>query len=129
MDDQKVLIFNEETGEGHIIDERAARVAKGATVLNERQPLWFTNVEDRFTDILSCQSCVLGRVYGDYHDGMQALFYDRKEYPKSYSYGFNLTPEELIGSDEKLIQEYERLWQAKAVRARIAYDKRIHDEG
>lgn len=51
----------------------ACRVDRGAALLDERRPGWWEDVDVRTLDMGGCWSCVLGQVFGEYHDGTEWL--------------------------------------------------------
>ena len=50
------------------------RVRAGMALLDFRKPGWRHKIDLEKLDLRSCQSCVLGEVYGDYCLGMSTLF-------------------------------------------------------
>lgn len=49
------------------------RAAKGAALLDQECPYWFTRVDITTLDITSKHDCTLGQVYGDWDTGMDIL--------------------------------------------------------
>lgn len=64
-----------------------ARVHRGAALLDERESGWWERVSGEL-DMADCERCVLGYLYGDYHDGLVALGLAGRPY-SSADFGFN----------------------------------------
>jgi hypothetical protein len=56
-------------------DDRDARVRRGAELLDRERPGWAAEVPaDERLRMEECDECVLGHLYGEYLDGVRALF-------------------------------------------------------
>lgn len=60
-----------------------AKVNAGIALLDREQPGWREKIDLDTLDLASCSVCVLGQVFGDYDDGIDALGVS------GYDYGFN----------------------------------------
>lgn len=66
----------------------ATRVAKGVALLDEQAPGWLERINLLSLEISSSDLCVLGQVYGNFHDGCDALGLCA-EFDADAVYGFN----------------------------------------
>jgi len=84
------------------------RVSAGATLLDKRFPGWYKHINLQRLDILNCDRCILGQLYGNYSYGKQEIGLGIMS---SGWYGFH--------PDPFRVEETKRLW-AQAVEARRA---------
>ena len=75
------------------------RVVRGAAVLDERDPEWYTKIDPETLTVSSAKKCVLSQVFGSWSAGKLAANVDPT------THGFSC----FQGSDEKL----RRLWTAE----------------
>lgn len=76
------------------------RVARGATLLDERVPDWATRVDVKSLDVWNLENCVLGQLFGHYRsDAAHATLgiFGGDEYA---SHGFQLTDDEYVSRDD-----------------------------
>jgi hypothetical protein len=66
------------------------KVARGAAMLDERVPGWFTRVPPARLDLASCSRCVLGHLYEDYGRGMFELWPDDYDSDVAAAHGFTV---------------------------------------
>ena len=64
------------------------KVARGAAMLDDRVPWWFTRVQPARLALESCSQCVLGHLYGDYGSGAYVL--DLNSEDDAEAYGFTV---------------------------------------
>lgn len=85
-----------------------SKVAQGVQLLDQNVPNWRDKINVDNLDLGSCSICVLGQVFGDYNDGLNALGVD------GYDYGFNTTGSyaslkeawvEALGKNNKLVEK------------------------
>jgi len=70
------------------LDELAARVAKGAVLMDEKNiPGWYWQVKVEHLQMWSCMRCVLGQTHGDYNVGLRKLDLTPDD---GIAYGFNV---------------------------------------
>lgn len=85
-------------------DTIEARVTRGAQLLDERLPGWVDRIDlDRLNLASSC-NCILGQKFGDYLDGIDALF--NCQNTDAINHGFDAFEDE--GADAEAA-EYEAL--------------------
>lgn len=51
-------------------------VGDGAALLDVQRPTWYLEIDLETLDISSLRYCVLGQIYGAFHDGMKELDFD-----------------------------------------------------
>src|SRR5687767_14916509 len=51
------------------VDER---VERGAQLLDRKRPRWFQEVDPSSLEINDIEKCILGQLYGNYHEGVRA---------------------------------------------------------
>ncbi len=69
-----------------------ARVKNGIALLErEHGPDWVSNIDLDTFDIADAGACVLGQVYGDYHDACERLFDDDCDPQPPREHGFCAT--------------------------------------
>jgi hypothetical protein len=102
----------------------AERAARGAALLDEIRPGWWRSVAFDQLAMDSCDQCVLGQVFGEYSDGLQALDAHANQGSKvrvtidEDYYGFDLTDVEKLGDADE-----NAAWEdlASAWRSEVAY--------
>ena len=62
----------------------SAQVTAGMSLLDQQRPGWRSEIDLGTLDLGNCQVCVLGQIFGDYEDGLEAL-----DISDPYKYGFN----------------------------------------
>lgn len=91
----------------------AERVARGAALLDEREPGWWQRINVRTLDIRSCKRCVLGQLEG--WPSINARF--------DPSLGFDAgegSPQEVVADFNALTAEWRRLIKARRAGERDA---------
>ena len=63
-------------------------VAQGAKLLDDRVPNWREEIDIDKLNMGSCLRCVLGQIYGEYEDGIDALNLDRTK-DEDLKHGFD----------------------------------------
>lgn len=61
-------------------EDIATRVARGVALLDERVPGWVNLVNPLGLNIESTEQCVLGQIYGQYNEGVDALDINPERY-------------------------------------------------
>lgn len=77
-------------------DTYAARVARGAALLDEARPGWAREIAPDAIRMASCNGCILGQLYGEYVAGFRAVLApqsNRRRFSAS-AHGFTLPPDE-----------------------------------
>lgn len=59
-------------------DTYAARVKRGARLLDEKVPGWAGKVNVERLDMTDCESCVVGQVFGEFMEGVEEIKPDYK---------------------------------------------------
>lgn len=54
-------------------NDLAARVRRGAALLDRKIPGWAKKIDAHRIEIHCCYNCILGQLYGHYDDGFHAL--------------------------------------------------------
>lgn len=62
----------------------AERVARGVALLDQVMPGWFTKIDLPRLRMAAIEHCILGQVYGHYHDGVRVLGLDNAAPPPGY---------------------------------------------
>ena len=70
----------------------AERAERGASLLDEKEPLWFNDVDLTIFQINNTEQCVLGQLYGYYEGGLQKL--GLSEGSLEQEYGFDISVSE-----------------------------------
>jgi len=68
----------------------AARVARGAALLDKKQPGWDRDVDPNFLQIESPVNCVLGQTFGHYETGRQRLHLHGRDETSDHGFNANL---------------------------------------
>lgn len=73
-----------------VIDGCTTNAPKGFALLNEKNPGWMEGFNLDGLDMRFPSRCVLGRVYGNYYDGLETLFGEPNRYRNgdAEEYGF-----------------------------------------
>lgn len=79
-------------------------IRKGAALLDEREPGWRDRIAPADLELINCEQCVLGQVFGHYDHGLETLRVMGPEY--GFSTGMNVGPEGLLLAYEKLTSEW-----------------------
>lgn len=90
------------------------RVARGAMLLDAKQPGWAPRIDRERLAIKSGFYCVLGQVYGGYWDGIDAMSIT------GWRYGFVSAATKQQEADEQF-QSLDTLWR-EAIEARCGGD-------
>lgn len=69
-------------------------VKRGAKLLDEKVPSWYTSINLDTLELSSCLECILGQLFGHYSDGLTELKIDFQNSIASdsprYYYGFSV---------------------------------------
>lgn len=100
-----------------VIDEVKVRVARGARLLDEREPGWASRVAIDRLAMSHCDLCIIGQVFGEgYRGGLRYLFAsDEIEEDEDVECGFKW---DAFGGDSP-IPEYDalaRAWRDEVVK-------------
>jgi hypothetical protein len=96
-----------------------ARVARGATLLDEIRPGWWREINDDELDMQWCQECILGQVFGNYFLAFSQLPIPRFNAPM---FGFDLPVKVAVkGTWEELATA----WRAEIARRADAATKEV----
>lgn len=101
----------------------AERVARGAALLDHEDPGWWQRIDVSGLDLASCQACVLGQLFGEFNDGVEAVFPRRldkvdKRIGFAASRGFDVIDDVASDSFDALTAAWldlinERRWSAR----------------
>ena len=72
-------------------------VIAGISLLNRECPYWFERIDLSKLDMMSCEYCILGQLYGDYCDGALQL-------------GLNADDAKDYGFDKRGIKDIDEEW-------------------
>jgi hypothetical protein len=74
-------------------EDIATRVAAGVGLLDEQEPGWLNKIDLTQFDIASTHRCVLGQVYGSFHEGVSnlGLCGDDEQGCRELEYGFDVS--------------------------------------
>lgn len=75
------------------------RVQRGAALLDEKQPDWYMMVCVESLELGDCYKCVLGQLIGDYYDGRDWLF-PEKRIQQAGTHGFCMLTNESMQPDD-----------------------------
>lgn len=97
--------------------ERArAAVERGAALLSEQMPRWEKEIDVDRLAIYDGECCVLGQVYGEYGDGLQALGLDSMAGAAEHGFdseiGMILHARQDLGVPEDEMTDHQALQQA-----------------
>lgn len=72
----------------------ADRVRAGVALLDDRKPGWANRVDVDRLEMQACDRCVLGQLFGDFHEGMERLVPDHWDISPepAITYGFDAEP-------------------------------------
>jgi hypothetical protein len=101
----------------------AARVARGAALLDRVRPGWACEVAADRLAMESCDRCILGQLYGEYSLGFWTLTrpLDARKLFSAADHGFTLHASEQAAPDADTFARFARLadaWRA-AIRERL----------
>lgn len=96
-----------------VYDPAEIKVRNGANLLDEKKPGWYREVAVDELEILCCNYCVLGQVYGHFMDGVLELNVDIHD---AWMYGFAGIPGSV---PHGYYDELEELWVKEITERRI----------
>ena len=115
------------------MSDLAERVARGAALLDEKQPGWAAQIATDHLAMQDCGRCILGQLYGHYSAGYEKLRRQLQDYFlfSAMEHGFTLSPrvQAVVLDSEgpegviELFRPLADLWRAEiARRLEVAYE-------